>query len=187
MKATIQVLRSEARRLRAVADRLDAFASELDGGPLRNSAGSNVLPQHGLPPHLFSDDALEAYERASNPGGELLSFNSEFHGMTQHAAILKALELYGPQTVRQLFYRLNSGGMNFKKPVYVTAILGRLKSVVERMPDGRIQLKPKASGVGGAVAGTVAGLMRSLVISGVKSPTQAIEPSASSGVNTSPK
>jgi hypothetical protein len=131
MDSTAIVLRNEAKRLRSLAERMDAYASELDG-----VGGAKDQPD------LFKDN-VRIFMTSSNssilgPGNP-----REFKGMTQHAAVLKALETYGPQTVRQLYVRLNSGGMAFKKPVYVTAILGRLKDVVERTEDNQIRLKEK--------------------------------------------
>jgi hypothetical protein len=131
MNATIEVLLAEAKRLRSLADRMDAFALELNG---------KAPPEVGLPGHT------PKYGHGTESEGQpvvLPRFLQEFRGMTQHAAILKALELYGPQTTRELFARLNSGGMAFRKPVYVASILGRLKDVVERTPDNKIKLKTK--------------------------------------------
>jgi hypothetical protein len=134
MDSTAEVLRNEAKRLRSLAERMEAFALELDGG----KAKDRTLD-------LFSDTNSRRF--AHSPNSPVLGpvNPKEFKGMTQHAAILKALEAYGPQTVRQLFIRLNSGGMAFKKPVYVTAVLGRLKDVTERTDDNQIKLKEKSS------------------------------------------
>jgi hypothetical protein len=136
MNSTIEILRNEAKKLRSVADRIDAFASELDEDVLAARRHTEpalkyyaVMQPNGATPALSPD--LEAIHPR------------EFKGMTQHAAILKALEMFGPQTTKQLFNLLNAGGMAFKKPVYISAILGRLKSVVERTPDNRIKLKAK--------------------------------------------
>lgn len=128
MNSTIEVLRNEAKRLRSLAQRMDALASEL-GGTMLPIGGMIEQPttQWGPIDFRLPDAAMTTIP--------------PFKGMTQHAAILKALELYGPQTTRELFERLNAGGMAFKKRVYITAILGRLKDVVERTPDNKIKLK----------------------------------------------
>jgi hypothetical protein len=129
MNSAIEVLRNEAKRLRSLADRLDAFALELNGG---------------VPPARRISDPVINYYRDLRVGEGASPINpKEFKGMTQHAAILRALEVYGPQTTKELFNRLNAGGMAFKKPVYISAILGRLKDVVERTPDNRIKLREK--------------------------------------------
>ena len=132
MNATIEVLRGEAKRLRSLATRMDAFASELDGEP----SPQVELPLTGGMSRVLVP-ALTGL--AADVAAKLRT--SEFKGMTQHAAILKALELYGPQTTRELYIRLNSGGMSFKKPTYISALLARLKNVVERTTDNRIRLK----------------------------------------------
>jgi len=115
---TYQVLKSEAKRLRSLADRLDSFAAEL----------SNVVASYG------------GQAGAGQTTPALKGFGA-YDGLSQKNAVLKALQ-DGPQTTRELFERLNAGGQSFKKPVYVTAMLGRLKDKVERTEDGKkIRLK----------------------------------------------
>jgi len=106
--------------LRSVADRMEAFAVELDGASPRGSVTTRA-------------------------GAQLAQVGSgKYVGMTQSAAILEAL-VAGPQTTAELFERLNAGGQCFKKRTYVTALLGRLKDQVERAPDGKVQLKAKTA------------------------------------------
>lgn len=110
-------MRAEASRLRSLAERLEAFAAELDGG-------SQVEVGKGM---------AESADRVNSSTGE-------YSGMTQMAAILKALQS-GPMTTGELFVRLNEGGQRFKKRTYVTALLGRLKEQVERTEEGKVALK----------------------------------------------
>jgi hypothetical protein len=144
MNSTIEVLRNEAMRLRSLAERLDAFAAELDGQ-------SPITPQltfYGIEPRAAGVASVTGTTPAISAPGMLAFANgvkrNEFKGMTQHAAILKALEMFGPQTTKELFTRLNAGGMEFRKPVYVTSLLSRLKEVVERTPENKVKLKDKA-------------------------------------------
>jgi hypothetical protein len=139
MNATIEVLRNEAKRLRSLAERMEAFAAELDG--------------NGVPPVMELPFGPSNSTRPKNlaTSGTFDVSPREFKGLTQHAAILKALEMFGPQTTRELFNRLNAGGMAFKKPIYVSSILGRLKDVVERTPDKRVKLKEKSEMVNSPV------------------------------------
>jgi len=123
MTATAEVLRQEVKRLRSLADRMEAFAIELEGAPRRERSVKSA---------------------SFYGGGAALPMNGhghgEYTGMTQKAAILKALE-HGPQTTREIFNRLNVGGLPMKSPLYVTALLGRLKDKVERGPDKKLRLK----------------------------------------------
>jgi hypothetical protein len=135
MNATIEVLRGESKRLRSLADRMDAFASELEGKPPPQVELPLAGGTPGAAAHLFPGLDAEVALKLKP---------TEFKGMTQHASILKALELYGPQTTRELYIRLNSGGMSFKKPVYISSLLARLKNVVERTDDNRVKLKISA-------------------------------------------
>ena len=114
---------------------MDAFALELDGKD----------PSLVVRPYETTSNggASETAEMVRLPVGGPYAFK----GMTQHAAIFKALELYGPQTTKELFNRLNSGGMTFKKPVYISAIAGRFKDVVERTQDNRLKLKKQVLAV----------------------------------------
>lgn len=121
MNPSIEVLRAEAKRLRSLADRMDAFAAELEGQP-SGDADRQVRT-------ATSSDSGPITQRNAKHG--------EFSGLTQREAIIKALKVYGPQTSRELFERLNAGGMAFKKPTYITALLPRLKDSVERTNDGK--------------------------------------------------
>jgi len=124
MKSAI-VLRTEANRLRHLANRMDAFADEIEEeGQEKNNQRKFVV------------DHISDQVGSLSPG--------YYSGLTQSDAILKALEV-GPQTTRELFNRLNSGGQSFKKPVYVTAVLGRLKDKTERTDDGKVKLKSNGS------------------------------------------
>jgi len=114
---------------------MEAFASELEGKPSPQTELPLAGGSPGVAVPLFSGLAEEVAAKLKP---------CEFKGMTQHAAILKALELYGPQTTRELYVRLNSGGMSFKKPTYISSLLARLKNVVERTSDNRIKLKISA-------------------------------------------
>lgn len=118
---TYDVLKAEARRLRSLAERLDSFAEEIASAS-EGSSSSSSSPDSTETPAL---DGL-----------------GEFSGMTQQEAILKALRQYGPQTTRQLFNRLNSGGQSFRRLVYVTAVAGRLmRDKIERLSDGKLRLR----------------------------------------------
>ena len=120
MATTYEVLRSESKRLRSLADKFDALASEL-----QNDVGLSGQvapePKKELTPSL--------------PGV------GEYSDMKQAEAIIHALKNHGPQTTTQLFDRLNAGGLSFKKVAYVTAILARFKDDWERSLDGKISLK----------------------------------------------
>lgn len=120
MTATAEVLRQEAKRLRSLADRMDAFAIELNGVAAPNTKRHT--------------SALRVTMEAN--GGLL----GEYAGMTQKAAIVKALQ-HGPQTTREIFTRLTAGGLPIKSPLYITALLGRLKDKVERGSDKKLRLK----------------------------------------------
>lgn len=65
--------------------------------------------------------------------------------MTQPAAILHILRNHGPLATREIFDRLNEGGMFFKNTSYIAAIMARLKSRVIRGEDGRYHLTEQAS------------------------------------------
>ena len=115
MNQTIDVLRAEATRLRSLAGRLEALALELDGPS----------------PSGRKEAGADQKKSATGP----------YSGITQNAAILRALEDGGPQTTAELFNRLNVGGQAFKKRTYVTALLFRLKDKVERLPEGKVKLR----------------------------------------------
>jgi hypothetical protein len=120
MNMTVQVLKSEAKRLRTLADRLEAFALELDG-------------ERGVE---LAEGTIAAPARPRN---------GEYSGLTQIVAVLKALRDHGPQDTAELFERLNAGGQHFKKRTYVTALLSRVKDKVERIAGGKVRLKAEAS------------------------------------------
>src|SRR5208282_5231684 len=101
MNPTSKVMRTEVSRLRSLADRLEAFAAELDGEP------ANKLEQKTAP------------KTAAN--------GSDYSKLTQTSAIIKALRDHGPQTTQELFVRLNEGGKPIAKRTYVTALMPRLK------------------------------------------------------------
>jgi hypothetical protein len=123
MATTYEILKAESKRLRALAEKIDSFAAELQS---ETSISTQIqIPQRqptpALPPSL--------------PG------IGEFADMKQAEAIIHALKTYGPQTTKQLFERLNAGGLSFKKVAYVTAILARFKDKWDRAADGKISLK----------------------------------------------
>ena len=122
MNRTVEVLKTEAWRLRSLAERIEAFAHELEAEPQETAESSN---QTHMP---WS-------ERSRN------STKGEFSDMTQQQAIIAALK-QGPLSTRDLFERLNAGGKHFRKPVYVTAVVGRMKDKLERTENGKLALKP---------------------------------------------
>ena len=125
----VEVMRAEAKRFRSLADRLDALAAEIASQtqPVVASGQDNTCNRGGLSP-------------TPRPQ-KVVAIGGEYAGLTQNKAILKALQLYGPQTTAELYERLNAGGMTFKKAVYVTAIVARLRDAVERIDGGKIKLK----------------------------------------------
>jgi hypothetical protein len=112
---------AEAKRLHSLANRMELFAAEI--------AGTNTSPPIGR---------VAGGITTTLP----LSGMGEYSGMTQTDAILKVLAS-GPKTTREMFATLNAGGQSFKKVSYITAVLGRLKDRVTRLPDGRVQLIPQ--------------------------------------------
>ncbi len=122
MATTFDILKAESKRLRALADKLDMFAAEI-----QNETQSSIEdPMRPPAPPVYP----------SLPGV------GEFTHMNQVEAIQHALNKYGPQTTAELFSRLNAGGMTFKKISYVTSVLARFKDKWERLPDKKISLKP---------------------------------------------
>jgi hypothetical protein len=106
-----------------MADKCEAFAMELENdGRSPNGADPAKAPV------------------ARN--GQTFPQMGEFSNLTQSAAILKALER-GPQTTRQLFDLLNHNGQSFREVSYITALLGRLKDKVERVPNDREKIRLK--------------------------------------------
>jgi len=124
---TIEILRAEAARYQSLAKRLSDFADELER-ELPSGASAGASPTTG------GGEKRDATNSATQNG------RGEFAGLTQPSAILKALES-GPQTTTELFERLNAGGQSFKKVVYVSSIIPRIKEKIERLPDGRLKLK----------------------------------------------
>jgi len=118
MSPTARTLIAEADRLMDLANRLRSFAAEIEVG----SNGHDTV-------------MLQRSEIRTN-----VEATGRFSGMTQKSAILSALQA-GPLTTRELWVKLSEGGIHLKKPVYVTALIGRLRSEIERRDDGRLQLK----------------------------------------------
>lgn len=127
--STSELLRAEAKRLRSLADRCDAFAKEIESDGSAFAVGAN-------------GNAAKASLAINN--GQTLPQMGEFSGLTQMNAVLKALER-GPQTTRQIFELLTRNGQSFKKVSYITALLPRLKDKVERTSDGK-KIKLKEAG-----------------------------------------
>lgn len=117
---TIEVLKAESKKHRAIAEKIDALIAELQ--PDSSGTVSNA-PIASTP---------------SLPGV------GEYANMRQAEAIIHALKKHGPQTTKEIFHRLNAGGMSFKKVAYVTAILARFRDKWERLPDDKISLKQSA-------------------------------------------
>lgn len=112
---TVDVLKAEARRLRALAQKVEDLALELSEGSLGTT-------------HQVTNAVANG--------------RGEFSGLTQLQSVVKALEVYGAQTTRQIFERLNAGGQQIKRPTYITAMLPRLKDKIERTDGGKkIKLK----------------------------------------------
>lgn len=116
---TYEVLKSESKKHRAIADKIDALLAELQS-------------DSGL---THSTSATPATTTPSLPGV------GEYANMKQAEAIQYVLKQFGPQTTTEIFNRLNAGGMTFKKVAYVTAILARFREKWERRVDGKISLK----------------------------------------------
>ena len=125
MNKTVSVLRAEAARLRALADQMETLIRSIEGEELAGAIGGG----NGTLPVARPDQGAHPKK-------------GEFSGLKQTDAILRALKYYGPQTTRELFTRLNSGGMSFRQVSYVTAVLSRIKDSVERQADGKLKLKP---------------------------------------------
>lgn len=106
---------SETSATRLIA-RIDELIADLDEAP--------------------AEDAMDlpgmANIRSPNPNGE-------YAKLSQPQAILKALE-YGPQTYKEIFQRLNSGGKAVRSPSYVSSVLARLKDKVRRNGGGKYHL-----------------------------------------------
>jgi hypothetical protein len=119
---TVAILRAEASRLRDMADRCDALADD------------------------FSKDQVSSNGKQSTTNGRSVTPSSshsktgEYSGLTQREAIIKALS-HGPQTTREIYNRIIAGGLEIKKPTYITALLPRIKNQVERDDQGRVRLK----------------------------------------------
>jgi len=122
---TIDVLKDESKKHRALADKIDALIADLqsDSGATQSTAHKAISPKTTTP---------------SLPGV------GEYADMKQAEAIIYVLKKFGPQTTTEIFNRLNAGGLSFKKVAYVTAILARFKDKWERLPDNKISLKPGA-------------------------------------------
>lgn len=118
MQSVADVLDAEGRRLQALSERCFSLARDI-----RSTATI----------------ALNAKEH-SNGAHSVPTLLGEYGGMTQRQAILVALRKHGPQTTRELFDKLSAGGMQFKKPTYITALLPRMRDLVSRDEKGRLQL-----------------------------------------------
>lgn len=119
MANTYDVLKVESKRLRGLADEIDALAAKLQGEAVNQI-------------------------KSDSPAAPEFPGIGQYSEMKQGEAILHALKNYGPQTTTELFNRLNAGGLSFKKVAYVTAILARYKGQWERAEDGKISLKQGA-------------------------------------------
>jgi hypothetical protein len=118
MRSTIEILTAEVNRLRGLADRMEAFVTELGGHASRPCRPAIC----------------------ENPVILKPTIDREYADLTQADAIVKALADHGPQTSRELFHRLNTAGFNFKRVAYVTSILPRLSGKVSRRVDGKLDL-----------------------------------------------
>jgi hypothetical protein len=119
---TYEVLKAEAKKHRAIADKCDALAADLqsDSGAVQPITADQISPKTTTP---------------DLPGV------GEYTDMKQAEAIIYVLKKFGPQTTTEIFNRLNGGGMSFKKVAYVTAILARFRDKWDRLPDNKISLK----------------------------------------------
>lgn len=122
---TFEVLKTESKKHRAIADKIDALLAELQS----DSGAAQSLTQLPISPKTTTP---------SLPGV------GEYANMKQAEAIIYVLKNFGPQTTTEIFNRLNAGGMSFKKVAYVTAILARFKDKWVRSADNKISLKQGA-------------------------------------------
>lgn len=115
-----QQLREDAKNLRLTAERLEALASE-----------------------RITSATLEMNQNSMGVTDAAKTFEKPYTGMTQHNAVLKALQLHGPQTIAELQTRLSNGGMEIKKMAHFAPIISRLKKrgIIEKDSGGRIVLK----------------------------------------------
>ncbi len=119
MQSIADVLEGEGKRLQALAERCFSLAKDIRG---------------------TASITLNTNERHANGTHSMPTLLGEYGGMTQRQAILSALRQHVPQTTRELFNRLSAGGMQLKKPTYITALLPRMRDLVTRDEKGRVCL-----------------------------------------------
>lgn len=124
--ATIQSLREESKRYRALASKIDSLLSELDATE-SNPPATPVLPSLASSPALSTQKPIEMYAN-----------------LTQWDALLLAIEMYGPQTTRELWARLNKAGIPLKTTTVVSSIISRMQKRTDKLTqseDGKWSIK----------------------------------------------
>jgi hypothetical protein len=125
MNPTVNVLKAESQRLRALVAKIDALILEIEG--------PEKAPQQQDPSDLF----VRRSPLLRPAGGE-------YSKLTQTEAVLKAIG-HGPVRLKELYLRLHSGGSNIKNARYVSSVIARLRDKVQRGDDGVYSLKQNSS------------------------------------------
>ena len=122
--STIDNLRREEQKHRAIADKIAKFLTELEAF------------EKGEDPPLINQDHIDPKPSTIQQNGSDISRNGRFSKMTQADAVEAVLREKGSASAREIFEELRHGGKPLPKTMYVSTVLTRYKQRFRSLGNG---------------------------------------------------